>query len=407
MNRSNQLWLTVHGQTDQCKQVKKSIELVENCLVKYLGAEEARGRLLYDMALSYGGARPDGAVLQRNPLNSCERVWMCVVELPAEIHDGELTYLIPYSIDGKTHDSIHQVNCTFKLCRDSFGVKLFSCRPYVMIMGKQAMNVSQAIVIAKNTLKMFKQNKMAQLVKDMYYLPPSQLGTLMNSNAANNKAPPKPRTVSIIGWYISEVSFQSHIQDELFVTHHLSAEPRLFGFLLYIARLLLLLIIVSYTSAGLFEHQWYQRMKVMEKTGCDIILSHNNLTITHIHGQEGASAFKATNMNENALVEIIGAQESTFRIICEMTESYSKVWLDGVIQIRNPLNSCECTWASLVDLPMSVNNEGSACYLIQPFTSNETEVALCYLKCTVKICDNSLGMRLIHCGPYTIMFLGC
>lgn len=292
---------------------------------------------------------------------------MCVVELSAEIHDGELTYLIPYSIDGKTHDSIHQVNCTFKLCRDSFGVKLFSCRPYVMIMGKQAMNVSQAIVIAKNTLKMFKQNKMAQLVKDMYYLPPSQLGTLMNSNAANNKAPPKPRIVSIPGWLMSDVSFQSHIQ------------------------------------AGLFDHQWCEQMEVIQKTGCDIILSHNNLIVTPRHGQERASTCKATDMIEDTLVGFIGAQESKCRLVYELTESYSEVWLDGIVHMRNPLNSCERIWASLVDLPTSVNEEGGTYYLLPPFVSKETEVTLHYLKCTVKMCTDSFGMKLDHCDPYVII----
>ena len=57
-------------EAEQDKGVDKAIEMVENRIVEMLGGDEARGRLLCDMALSYCDVKPGGAVLQRNPLNS-------------------------------------------------------------------------------------------------------------------------------------------------------------------------------------------------------------------------------------------------------------------------------------------------------------------------------------------------
>merc|ERR1712129_288013 len=106
---------------------------------------------------------------------------------------------------------------------------------------------------------------------------------------------------------------------------------------------------------------------------------------------------------EDACVEIIGAQESKGRLIYDLTESYSEVWMCGVIQMRNPLNSCERLWVSLVDLPMSTNKEGKTFCLLSPFVSKETDEFVHSLKCTVKLCADNFDINLIHCQPYAMI----
>merc|ERR1711862_961430 len=132
-------------------------------------------------------------------------------ELPARVHKGQWTPLV----DGTTYNSIHEFNCSLKICRDSFGVKLCRCPPYAMIIGRQKQNVSNAILYLKNALKMFEQS---QLVRPQeVILPPSRLVTLLDSNAANNKKPPpKPRIITIPQWLVSDASFQRRIQDGIF-----------------------------------------------------------------------------------------------------------------------------------------------------------------------------------------------
>jgi len=136
---------------------KIAIEMVENSLIRLLGKEEAHRRLLYDMALSYSRiVRPDGPVLQRNPLDLNERVWMYIVELPADVWEGGLQYFAPLFLDYRTQDSIHQADCTVELCRDSFSVTLERCQHYALVFGKTARTVSDAIIMTKNALKLFK-----------------------------------------------------------------------------------------------------------------------------------------------------------------------------------------------------------------------------------------------------------
>ena len=213
----NHVWLTVSG--EQGKATKKAVELVENCLVGTIGAEEARGRLLYDMALSCDGARPDGALLQRNPLNSFEKVWMWLVDLPAEVHDGELKFSFAPFAKGAFVESLHGTSCTVKICRESFGVKLSFCRPYVMIFGSQVKSVSQAIVITKNALKQYKQLRVVQISQCMSKQAglPSQIGGAMSSlNTMSKKANPKPIIMTLPSWLVSTESFRYQIEGTFF-----------------------------------------------------------------------------------------------------------------------------------------------------------------------------------------------
>lgn len=213
-NGKHQVGLTLHEQAEPCSGTKKAIELVENTLVGLVGQEESRGRLLYDMALSYGDVRPDGVVFQRNPLNSMERVWMCLIDLPCYMHEGEMKYLASPFADGETFEQMHKANCALKLCKESFGVKLVRCPPYAFIFGKQVNNVSSALVVGRNALKRFKQNNMALISQASVNkpLPPSRWDGLLDSNSVSKKVAPKQRIVAIPEWLILDVAFQQQIE---------------------------------------------------------------------------------------------------------------------------------------------------------------------------------------------------
>ena len=67
-------------------------------------------------------------------------------------------------------------------------------------------------------------------------------------------------------------------------------------------------------------------MEVEEKTGCVIIQSQHSLLVTPTHiRRSGQSLAKATDMIEDALVGLLGAQESKCQLLYELTESYSQV----------------------------------------------------------------------------------
>lgn len=147
-------------------------------------------------------------------------------------------------------------------------------------------------------------------------------------------------------------------------------------------------------------------MEVGKQTGCAILLSQNHLIITPMHqaGENGPSISKANDMIEDALVGLLGSQESKCKLLYDLTESYSEVYsVGGVIQLRNPLNSCERVWASIVDLPVFINKDGEQKYLLPPFISKESENELHMLKCTVKICTDSFDIKLQHCHPYAMI----
>ena len=172
---------------------------------------------------------------------------------------------------------------------------------------------------------------------------------------------------------------------------------------LLISSTLNLFFFVLSISDGLFGNTWGQQMEVAEKSGCNILLSGSHITVMPKPGPKPCSIAKAIDIIEDALVGSIGAQESKCRLIYELTESYSEVWLDGVLSMRDPLNSCQRIWASIIDLPMYKNEEGEEKPLLPPFTSKETEIELHKLKCNVKVCTDCFDIKLDHCSPYAMI----
>ena len=127
--------------------------MVKISMLKLLGAEESQERFLYDMAVLYGDISPNGTMQQRDPLNSHDCIWMCVLEIPSEVVGGQENLFMSPFVDGETCNKMYEVKCTLKICQDNFSTKLFRCQTYVLILGKQYKNVSQAFVIVNNAIK--------------------------------------------------------------------------------------------------------------------------------------------------------------------------------------------------------------------------------------------------------------
>lgn len=375
---------------------KKAIEKIENVLVELTGADLSRGRLLYDMALLCNtSTRPDGAVLQRSPLNSHERVWMRVIEFPFEFIQGEMKKLVLPTIDGRLHDEMHHAKCNLILCKDNFGFKL-SCEPYALILGKQAKGVSAAIGCVKSAIERYRRPSLASLCV------PLSLGTSeLQSQSFRweyHRTPKKSvsqcsRMLSIPSWLLSDPSFRERVQ-------------RKFLFRIYIILLgyprLTIAVYNHNIKGGLFGQEWSEERLVGQSTNCKITLVGNDVDIKS-NGIGSPNLSKATSIVEDELLDFLDGEESKCRLLYELTASYSNEIPGGIIQIRNPLNSSEQVWASIVEIPFTLVEDGMRRYLMAPLASKEMDDELHKLKCVVQVCTDNFSFKLRRCDPYAIV----
>ena len=124
--------------------------MIEDALLKFLGTEKFRCMLLYGLTKSYSRHLFDSIIQMRNPLHSSEHVWANVVDL-SPYNKECYTSLVTNEVN----EEMHRLRCTLKVCRESFGIKLLRCYPYVMIMGLQKRNVGAAIDFVKRELKKY------------------------------------------------------------------------------------------------------------------------------------------------------------------------------------------------------------------------------------------------------------
>ena len=203
--------LVVHAANNASALIRGAIEIVENSLIQMIiVSEQSRGRFLYDMASCYSEMKPDGAVQQRNPFNSFEKVWMNLIDIPAQTVGEELKYSISPFIDGKINDDIHAAKCILNICRDNFGTQLLRCEPYILIVGKQAKNVSIATAAIKNAIKRHTQ-KSVEFIRN-----PSknneQFRCLPHTNSSF-----KSRKFTLPSWLVSDEAFRQQIHSKCIV----------------------------------------------------------------------------------------------------------------------------------------------------------------------------------------------
>jgi len=135
---------------DHRPNVRIATAMIEDAFLRFLGAEESRCMLLYDLTKSRIPHSVDGIIQMRNPLNSMERVWANVVDLSP--YNKECYALL---VTKEVNEEMHRLRCTLKVCRESFGIKLLRCHPYVMITGRQKRNIGEAIDFVKRELKKY------------------------------------------------------------------------------------------------------------------------------------------------------------------------------------------------------------------------------------------------------------
>jgi len=128
--------------------LKMATSMIEDAFVKFLGAEESRCMLLYDLTKSYTKHPVDGIIQMRNPLNSTELVWANIFDLSPYSKKCTITL-----VTNEVYEEMHRLGCTLKVCSESFGIKLLRCQPYAMIMGRQKRNVGEAIGFVKGGIK--------------------------------------------------------------------------------------------------------------------------------------------------------------------------------------------------------------------------------------------------------------
>lgn len=94
----------------------------------------------------------------RNPMQSFERVWAGIIDIPSFIdEEGSTKYSFAPFVCKDTDEEMHRLKCTLKVCHDSFGVCLERCKPYVIVFGKQKGNVGKAFEYVMKALKKYMQ----------------------------------------------------------------------------------------------------------------------------------------------------------------------------------------------------------------------------------------------------------
>ena len=102
--------------------------------------------------------------------------------------------------------------------------------------------------------------------------------------------------------------------------------------------------------------------------GCDIMSTQTGLLIRSISGGNASpNLTKATDIIENAVLGLLGVEESKAKLLYDLTESYSEISPNGLIQMRNPMQSFERVWAGIIDIPSFINEEGRTKYSFAPF----------------------------------------
>eukprot|EP00804_Cyclotella_cryptica_P008398 CCRYP_003925-RC/>CCRYP_003925-RC protein AED:0.03 eAED:0.03 QI:96/1/1/1/0.66/0.5/4/138/634 len=330
--------LVVRAPNNVSSLIRGAIEIVENAMIQMvIVSEQSRGRFLYDMASYYGEMKPDGAVQQRSPFNSTERVWMNVIDIPVQTVGEEL--------------------------RDNFGTKLLRCEPYILIIGKQAKNVSIATAAIKNAIKRHTQ-KSAQVV------PTSLINNERLRCSPHTNSTFKSRKLTLPLWLLSDEAFRQRIH------------------------------------ATLFEGDQCTQMRIREKAGCDIVSMQRILLVRTMPKCDGvySNINKATDIIENDLLDLLGAEESKPRLLYDLTESYSEVSYNGLIMMRNFMQSFERVWACIVEMPIvHVDENGKTKYSACPFLCKDTDDEMHKLRCTLKVCGDNFGVHLHRCKPYVII----
>jgi hypothetical protein len=300
-----QLMLAIHASpSTSVSQIRVAIETVEDMLIRVvIGSEPSRGKFLYEMALCYGEVKSDGSVQQRSPFNSSERVWMNVIDIGTE-HNN-------FVIDGKMNDDMHAAKALLCICKVNFGSHLRRCKPYVLVTSKQAKNVALATAAVKNAMKRHSQSRVGleftstSKPTHTFILKPTQQVKVPKSNSF------KSRKIMFPLWAMSDETFKQQVHGELF----------------YFSRLFFHFQNAHHSSNicvdTLFQSDTCAQVQIRE-SGCDVMSTSNGLLVRTMPlgiAISSPNINKATDIIENTLLDLLGAEESRSRFLYDLTES--------------------------------------------------------------------------------------
>ena len=206
VHNKTQLFVVMQSNNENDDRAKIAIETIENSLVSVLCVEES-GRFLYDVARSFKSTKKhhDGAVYQRNPLNSCECIWMSVVEIPSSLVEG-MPSMRSFN-NAEFQENMHRAKCTLIICRSNLNASLLRCWPYVLVMGKQEKHVDQAVALTEKAMK--------QATQTLAYKSSTSNANVKSSKNYHSMAPKStynPRKLMIPGWLLSDDLFLQQIK---------------------------------------------------------------------------------------------------------------------------------------------------------------------------------------------------
>jgi len=279
---------------------------------------------------------------------------MTIVEIPsAMVQDNP--FLRPFS-SSEFQNKMHLARCTLIVCNFNRN------QPYVLVLGKLRNCVDHAAFQTKDA--------MDRLCMDRFMQKSANKSFASNAKLPPKTSPPKskldhPRKLMIPGWLLSDDFF------------------------------------LQQTKGGLFGSEWCKQANFQEKTGCDLVFrSQYYLLIKPSPNSECLPKLNiATTMIENALLKVLGVDESRCKLLYDLTLSYTQHPVDGIIHMRNPLSSAERVWANIIDLsPYS-----KLCHT--SLVKKEVNEEMHKLWCTLKICRENFGVKLFRCRPY-VMIMG-
>eukprot|EP00579_Thalassiosira_antarctica_P009739 CAMPEP_0201920362 /NCGR_PEP_ID=MMETSP0903-20130614/8986_1 /ASSEMBLY_ACC=CAM_ASM_000552 /TAXON_ID=420261 /ORGANISM="Thalassiosira antarctica, Strain CCMP982" /LENGTH=954 /DNA_ID=CAMNT_0048457085 /DNA_START=96 /DNA_END=2963 /DNA_ORIENTATION=- len=216
------MYLTIRPTPSHCQggrfegkfDLVKAKELVENSLLDFLQCDDDRGaraRLLYELALSLGGAsrlqRLENGVLQQRRGHSISNdsvVWMNVLDLSTTLSKSDLL-----SFNEEVQQKIQHV--VSKCSVEVFGHGLTNRKPFVLICGKSSESVGEATKLVSNAINDYPRRSQNQNEMKAY-----------SDLAQNNALVSKPR-VSLgkrkIPSEDASSSLSSHSHDRGFIEH--------------------------------------------------------------------------------------------------------------------------------------------------------------------------------------------
>ena len=133
-------------------------EKIQELLMDYLdfiGDPGAKGRLIYEVALSSTGRMKDfrnDIVRARDPYGFGS--FITLVELPSVIipSSNRKTFHAKYILQQSILREIKKMDCLIKICGDDFGMPLKLCEYYVIVSGKNPQSVDESAHMVKKAI---------------------------------------------------------------------------------------------------------------------------------------------------------------------------------------------------------------------------------------------------------------